>query len=115
MADLDEAHRATYSGKRILVTGAGGSIGSQLVMQLVRFVPQAVVALDKDENAIYELEQELRLRRTRNNQSKSPATVFSARSFSFSVLSSAPDIERIARLNERWIHSMWSEKIVRHR
>lgn len=49
----------TYRGKRILVTGAGGSIGSELVRQLVRLSPSRVAILDKDENSIYELEQEL--------------------------------------------------------
>ena len=50
----------TYHGKRVLVTGAGGSIGSELVRQLVRLAPASISVLDKDENAIYELEQELR-------------------------------------------------------
>ena len=63
-ADLGDAARAIYSGKRILVTGAAGSIGSQLVLRLLRFAPTRIAALDKDENGIYELEQELLLRRT---------------------------------------------------
>lgn len=62
-ADLEAAARAIYSGKRILVTGAAGSIGSQLVLRLLRFDPARIAALDKDENGICELEQELRLRR----------------------------------------------------
>lgn len=49
----------TYRGKRVLVTGAGGSIGSELVRQLVRLAPASIAILDKDENSIYELEQEL--------------------------------------------------------
>ena len=52
----------TYRGKRILITGAGGSIGSELVRQLLRFEPESVAILDKDENSIYELEQELLVR-----------------------------------------------------
>jgi len=51
-----------YRGRRILITGAGGSIGSELVRQLLRFEPERVAILDKDENSIYELEQELLLR-----------------------------------------------------
>jgi len=54
-----------YSGKRILVTGAGGSIGSELVRQLALLDSGSVVILDKDENAVYELEQELLLRTPR--------------------------------------------------
>lgn len=62
-AEFESAARATYSGRRILVTGAGGSIGSQLIMKLVRFAPLRIVALDKDENAIYELQQDLLMRK----------------------------------------------------
>lgn len=58
----DPLLRGAYHGKRILVTGAGGSIGSELVRQLLRFAPERVLILDKDENSIYELEQELLLR-----------------------------------------------------
>jgi FlaA1/EpsC-like NDP-sugar epimerase len=64
MADFESAAHSAYSGKRILVTGAAGSIGSQLITHLIRFAPLKIAALDKDENAIYELEQELSLRRT---------------------------------------------------
>ena len=63
-ADFGDAARGIYSSKRILVTGAAGSIGSQLILRLLRFAPTRIAALDKDENGLYELEQELRLRRT---------------------------------------------------
>jgi FlaA1/EpsC-like NDP-sugar epimerase len=61
--EFAEVAGATYQGKRVLVTGAGGSIGSELVRQLVRLDPAKIAILDKDENAIYELEQELRMRK----------------------------------------------------
>ena len=57
--DVNEQVRACYKNKRILVTGAGGSIGSELVRQLLLCEPKAIAILDKDENSIYELEQEL--------------------------------------------------------
>jgi FlaA1/EpsC-like NDP-sugar epimerase len=57
--EFDEEVWRGYAGKRILVTGAGGSIGNELVRQLLLFEPESIAALDKDENAIYEIEQEL--------------------------------------------------------
>jgi FlaA1/EpsC-like NDP-sugar epimerase len=49
-----------YSGKRILVTGGGGSIGSELVRQLLTYNPTSVGILDKDENGVYDIEQEMK-------------------------------------------------------
>jgi FlaA1/EpsC-like NDP-sugar epimerase len=57
--DITELAR-TYGGRRILVTGAGGSIGSELVRQLRRFQPSQLILLDKDENNLYEITCEIR-------------------------------------------------------
>jgi FlaA1/EpsC-like NDP-sugar epimerase len=46
-------------GKVICVTGAGGSIGSELVRQLLRFSPKCLVLVDTYENNMYDLQQEL--------------------------------------------------------
>ncbi len=62
MGSFDESVREAYRDKRILVTGAGGSIGSELTRQLLLLRPQKILILDKDENSIYELEQELKFR-----------------------------------------------------
>ena len=48
-----------YRGKRILVTGAGGSIGSELCRQLCTYWPKELILIDKDENSIFEIDNEL--------------------------------------------------------
>ena len=46
-------------GKTVMVTGAGGSIGSELVRQICRFSPERLVLYGHGENSIYQLEREL--------------------------------------------------------
>jgi FlaA1/EpsC-like NDP-sugar epimerase len=58
---LDEDNiRKQNSGKVILVTGAAGSIGSEIVRQLMRFNPARVILLDQAESPLFEIEMELR-------------------------------------------------------
>jgi FlaA1/EpsC-like NDP-sugar epimerase len=47
------------SGKIILVTGAAGSIGSEIVRQLIAYFPAKLVLVDQAESALYDLEYEL--------------------------------------------------------
>ncbi|WP_287067736.1 MULTISPECIES: nucleoside-diphosphate sugar epimerase/dehydratase [Ramlibacter] len=49
-----------FAGQVVLVTGAGGSIGSELCRQVARFGVQRLVCVDVSEYAVYQLEQELR-------------------------------------------------------
>jgi FlaA1/EpsC-like NDP-sugar epimerase len=56
--DLDSA--APYvEGKTVLVTGAGGSIGSELCRQLTRLGPQRLILVELGEGALFEIEREL--------------------------------------------------------
>jgi FlaA1/EpsC-like NDP-sugar epimerase len=48
------------SGKTILVTGAGGSIGSEICRQVCKFNPKKIVLLGHGENSIYQIDMELR-------------------------------------------------------
>ncbi|MCE5286210.1 MAG: polysaccharide biosynthesis protein [Pelosinus sp.] len=62
--NLDLKQIAHYlKGKRVLVTGAGGSIGSELCRQIAKMSPDLLLLLGKGENSIYELNNELRGKR----------------------------------------------------
>ncbi|ODS79503.1 MAG: hypothetical protein ABS46_15670 [Cytophagaceae bacterium SCN 52-12] len=51
--------RSFLHQKRIMVTGAAGSIGSEIVRQVMRFRPQELILVDQAESALYDLESEL--------------------------------------------------------
>ncbi len=57
-----EEVKAYYAGKTVLITGGGGSIGSELCRQIATCEPKKLIIFDIYENNAYEIEQELRRR-----------------------------------------------------
>ena len=57
---LDPSDMEYLTGSAVLVTGGGGSIGSELCRQILRFAPEKLVILDFYENNAYDLQRELR-------------------------------------------------------
>ncbi|EFC05643.1 polysaccharide biosynthesis protein [Bulleidia extructa W1219] len=61
--DLNSETIGTFlTGKTVVVTGAGGSIGSELVRQIVTFNPKHMVLIDIYENNMYDLQMELNMK-----------------------------------------------------
>ena len=55
----DSAAPAVVAGKVVLVTGAGGSIGSELCRQILALSPRTLVLVDRTENSLYEIHREI--------------------------------------------------------
>jgi FlaA1/EpsC-like NDP-sugar epimerase len=65
------------NGKKVLITGAGGSIGSEICRQILSFNPSEMVLLGHGENTVFEIQQELQktleiLHRTKDSNFKVP-------------------------------------------
>lgn len=61
LAVADERTNAYYKNKVVLITGGGGSIGSELCRQLAKMAPKQLVILDIYENGAYDVQQELKI------------------------------------------------------
>ena len=59
---IDEKTAAWYRGKSVLITGGGGSIGSELARQIAKIGPSRLMLLDIYENGVYDIQQELMTR-----------------------------------------------------
>lgn len=93
---IDNAHiGGIVSGKVVLVTGAGGSIGSELCRQLARFDPARIVLLESSEFALYSIEQWFAQHR--------PATT---------IVPLAGDVKDSQRLEE--VFAAWKPALVLH-
>ncbi|PYT12127.1 MAG: polysaccharide biosynthesis protein [Acidobacteria bacterium] len=61
VVNLDQKFlRQSLSGRRVLVTGAAGSIGRELARQTAAYGPEDLILLDRNENSLFYLEAELR-------------------------------------------------------
>ena len=58
---IDDRTREYYKGKVVLITGGGGSIGSELCRQLAKMDPKQLIILDIYENGAYDVQQELKI------------------------------------------------------
>lgn len=87
---LDTAKINSYlKGKTVLVTGGGGSIGSELCRQIMKFSPAQLLIFDVYENCAYELEMELKQKYGR----KAPITV---------LVGSIRDKQRLDEVFRQW-------------
>lgn len=58
----DDKTNEYYANKVVLITGGGGSIGSELCRQLAKMSPKQIVILDIYENGVYDVQQELKIK-----------------------------------------------------
>lgn len=97
--DVD-AHRrdlvSAISGRRLLVAGGAGSIGSAFVKEFIRFAPRSVHVVDPDENALVELVRDLR--------SSGQAAPDDFRTFSVAI--GSPEFGALLAAGERYDHFM---------
>lgn len=65
-----EIVRAEIEGQTILITGAGGSIGSELCRQILRYKPDRIIMLDNAETPLYQIDMELNSLKAANSKTE---------------------------------------------
>ncbi len=76
IVELDTSEIGDFiKNKRVMVTGAGGSIGSELVRQIVKYKPKALLMIDIYENGVYDLLTELNLEYIKSKDKKPDITI----------------------------------------
>jgi FlaA1/EpsC-like NDP-sugar epimerase len=89
--ELDSLNlKLALTNKVILVTGAAGSIGSEITRQLLSYNPKKVIAIDRAESALYDLEMEL----LNADKKRHDSTIF--------LVSDVCNRPRMARVFEEW-------------
>jgi len=79
VVDLDmEGINEFISGKRVMVTGAGGSIGSELVRQILHYSPASMLLVDIYENGVYDLQMELNRKNQDNPKFQKPKVLIAS-------------------------------------
>lgn len=98
----DRAVRGVVTGKRVLITGAGGSIGSELSRIVARFSPSELILIDRSDNALFEIDRQISARHPH----------LPRRSLLHDVVESAATRQRLAELEPQIIFHAAAHKHV---
>jgi len=89
------------TNKVVLVSGGGGSIGSEICLQVIKYSPKILIILELNENMLYQitqnLEQLLNKLKIKNNNKNLPNTQI------IPLLGSVTDEERVIKIIEKWL------------
>lgn len=84
----------TVGGKTVLITGAGGSIGSELCRQIIHLAPAQIILVEMTEHALYAIEEELRECQKEDEIAVTPGI--------FPELCNVADPDSVMRIFQRW-------------
>jgi FlaA1/EpsC-like NDP-sugar epimerase len=88
----DNLIRSFVSGKRVLVTGAAGSIGSEICRQTARYNPDILIMLDRAENELYKLDIEIRSRFPEANRATEITDIRDSNKLDLLMSKTRPDV-----------------------